>query len=224
MVAGRPLDIVHMAAHEMRGDAFQPLVVIEQAEVVFELDVAEIMPVADPRVVGEVVLQSRHLAFGGHVLKVRARLNGQPDAEGGGPRGDRGNGIQRPLKVEWPDFLAFPDKLELGLDVFRLGLAALGHHRGEALAPLARVERHRAHVEHQVLCFELGGQFQGTECQIEGALPFEWPVRGEFIGIRRINHDLHRRGEKIVDAGAGEDSALERLADARHLRHAHAVG
>ena len=42
---------------------------IEQAEVVLELHMAEVVPVADPWVVGEMVLQCDHFALGWHVLE-----------------------------------------------------------------------------------------------------------------------------------------------------------
>lgn len=69
VVARGPLDVVHMAADQVWGDPFQPLFVVDQAEVVFQLDVAKIVPVADLWVIGEMLLQAQHFAFGGHVLE-----------------------------------------------------------------------------------------------------------------------------------------------------------
>ena len=42
---------------------------IEQTKIVLELDVAEIMPITDRRVVGEVSLEGDHFAFRWHVLE-----------------------------------------------------------------------------------------------------------------------------------------------------------
>lgn len=68
VIAGGPFDIVDVTANDVRGDLLEPIDVIEQADVVLELDVAEVVPIANPRVVFEVVLEVKHLALAGDVF------------------------------------------------------------------------------------------------------------------------------------------------------------
>ena len=55
-----PVDVMDMATDEVGSHFAEPLIVIEQAEVVFELDVTKVVPVSDPWVVFEVLLKSNH--------------------------------------------------------------------------------------------------------------------------------------------------------------------
>ena len=56
VIACRPLDVVDVGADDVRGDLLEPIDVVEQADIVLELDVAEVVPITDPGVVFEVVL------------------------------------------------------------------------------------------------------------------------------------------------------------------------
>ena len=56
VIAGGPLDVVDVGADDVRGDLLEPIDVVEQADIVLELDVAEVVPITDPGVVFEVVL------------------------------------------------------------------------------------------------------------------------------------------------------------------------
>ena len=72
VVAVRPVDVVHVGADEVRLHLAEPEVVLEEAQVVLQLHVAKVMPVADPLVLGEVLLKRDHFALGGDVLVLRA--------------------------------------------------------------------------------------------------------------------------------------------------------
>ena len=56
VIACGPFDIVDVGADDVRGDLLEPIDVVEQADIVLELDVAEVVPITDPGVVFEVVL------------------------------------------------------------------------------------------------------------------------------------------------------------------------
>ena len=67
VVAG-PRGVVEVAADEARGDGLHPLGVVEEAEVVLHLDVAEVVPVADVRDV-EFIEHLDHFALVGQLLE-----------------------------------------------------------------------------------------------------------------------------------------------------------
>lgn len=68
VVALGPLDVVEVGADEVGGHFSEPLVVVEETEVVLEADVAEVVPVADLGAVLEVFLEGHHFALVGDVF------------------------------------------------------------------------------------------------------------------------------------------------------------
>lgn len=68
VVAVRPLHVVQVGANEIGFHLGEPLVVIEEAEIVLQANVAEVVPVADLRAVREVFLKSDHFSFVGNVF------------------------------------------------------------------------------------------------------------------------------------------------------------
>ena len=69
VIASGPFDIVHMSADEVWRNGFQPFPMIEETQIVFELHMTEVVPIADPRVVFEMFLKFQHFAFVGHVFE-----------------------------------------------------------------------------------------------------------------------------------------------------------
>lgn len=69
VIAGGPFDIMHVATDDVRRDGFQPFFMIEKPEVVFELNMAEVVPIADPWMFFEMFLKFQHFAFVGHVFE-----------------------------------------------------------------------------------------------------------------------------------------------------------
>ena len=79
-------------------------------------------------------------------------------------------------------------------------------------------------MEHEVARAELRREIERAQRHVHGPLPVEGAVRGEFVGVRRVDHHLDGRGEVVVDAGAGEKPALEGIPDAGQLGDGHPVG
>ena len=79
MVALGPVNIMHMTSDEVGCHFSEPLVVVKKSEVVFELDVTEVVPVSDPRVVFEVFLEADHLGFVRDVFEAAPRFDGEVD-------------------------------------------------------------------------------------------------------------------------------------------------
>ena len=117
VVAGGPLDVMDMTPDQVRGNFFQPLLMVEQAEVVFELDVTEIMPITDRRMVGEVSLESDHFAFRGHVLEAGPGFDRQLDSDFRSAVGEGGQRLDGAMEIERAEFFAFSHKRDFFLDV-----------------------------------------------------------------------------------------------------------
>ena len=68
VVAVGPLHVVQVGANKIGFHLGEPLVVIEEAEIVLQANVAEVVPVADLRAVREVFLKGDHFSFVGDVF------------------------------------------------------------------------------------------------------------------------------------------------------------
>ena len=212
-----------MPADEMWRNPLQPLAVINQPQVVLELDVAEVVPITNPRVVPEVSLEGNHLAFCRHILVAGSRFNGQLDADFLRPRGQGAECFHGAVEIQRRDFLAFFNECQLGLDEVAIVLTAIGHHLGEWSGPFLRIHWHGAHVQHQILCLKLRCQIERAQGHIHRPLAIEGAVRGELVGVGRIDHDLDRRREKIMNPRAAEKPALVGFLNARKLGDGHAM-
>lgn len=223
MIACGPLDVVDVGADDVRGDLLEPIDVVEQADVVLELDVSEVVPITDPGVVFEVVLQVEHLALAGYVFVAGAGLNGEDDAVFLGLDDELFEGIDGATVVERGDFFALFDEVDFGLVVVGIEDLAISDHGGKAFGVFRGLERHGAHVKDEVVCLELRGDLQGLEGHVERATAIKGAMGGILVGIGGIDHDLDGGGKVVVDAGAGKFPSLVGLADAGELGDGHAV-
>src|SRR5690606_41614505 len=69
MIPLGPLHVVDMPPDQVRRNPAQPFDVVEETQIVFQLDVPEVMPVADPRMLGDLLLKEDHYPHGGHSLE-----------------------------------------------------------------------------------------------------------------------------------------------------------
>lgn len=189
VVLVRPDDIVEVAAEKPGSHLEEPFFVIEQAEIGLELNVTEVVPVADPWSV-EVCEELDHFAFRGYLFVVAAAFDGDGDAGFFGGGGDLGEGLPGALEVEGAEGLAFADHGEFAACEFAAADFSGGGEVLELLHGMAHGDG--AHVEDDVLGFEFRGEFEGAEGEFEGAFAVELAVAGEFVGIRGVDEDLDR--------------------------------
>ena len=63
VILGRPNTVLHMASKRARRDRPQPFLVVNEAKIFFDLNMPEIVPIAEHRRI-QLVEQSWYLAFG----------------------------------------------------------------------------------------------------------------------------------------------------------------
>lgn len=136
VVAIWPIDIVDVAADEVGLHLCQPLLVIEQAEVMLELHVAKVVPIADPWIVSEVLLQHHHFALVWHIFVARSRLDRDRHADFFRLIGDERERLDRAVVVRLMELFALFDEVEFRLGVFGGELLAFFDHLSEPFRPL----------------------------------------------------------------------------------------
>ena len=115
MVSVWPLNIVQVTTHEMIGYGLNPLLMIEQTEVVLELNMSKIVPVTDLRLIGEVLLKGDHFSLCGHVLVSGAGFYREFDSEFRGTIHQLTQGLNGTAIVKAGDFLALDNEGLLSL-------------------------------------------------------------------------------------------------------------
>ena len=78
MILRRPYTILHVTTQRARSDSAQPFFVIDEAEVFLDLDVTDVMPVADLRRV-ELVKQRREFALARNFFVAASAFDSEPD-------------------------------------------------------------------------------------------------------------------------------------------------
>ena len=89
VVVTGPCGIMKVTTDEARGDGFHPFYVIKKPEVMFDLHVTEVMPVADMGKV-KLVEDVDHFVFAGNFFKAVPAFDAEVDIFLGGVVGDFG--------------------------------------------------------------------------------------------------------------------------------------
>ena len=148
MVSVWPLNIVQVTTHEMIGYGLNPLLMIEHTEVVLELNVSEIVPVTDLRLIGKVLLKGDHFALCRHVLESGAGFYRKFDSKFSGTVHQLTQGLNGTAIVEAGDFLALENEGLLSLRKAGSRCLPSAAMAVKALVHFLGFRNHRAHVKH----------------------------------------------------------------------------
>ena len=220
VVAARPFGVVEMAADEAGCDFFKPLDVVEEAEVVLYLHVAEVVPVACGGG-GKLVEHGEHFAFAGDFLEAVAALDAEADAVFGGVVVNAAEAGEHSLKGAFAVCLALFHAFEFEADeVFAHVHADFGHFH-ESLGVFADGDAAEVHDDEGRA--EAFGEINGLERVPYGAFAFAVEVRGKLVAVGRGAGDFRRQGAEVVERGDFHFSRLPHFEDALDERKADAV-
>ena len=100
MILGRPDAILHVTTKRPRPDRLQPLGMIEKGEVLFDLDVPEVVPITDKRRV-QLINQRRQFPFRWNFLVTAPPFDSQADILRSGILDNAPQCLPDPLQIGW---------------------------------------------------------------------------------------------------------------------------
>lgn len=173
VIALGPLDVVQMSSDEVRLHFSEPLVVVEEAEVVLEADVAKVVPVSDLRAVGEVLLETDHFALVGDVFVLGSRFNGEDDSGFFSGLDEAFEDVDGTLEILGAGFFASLDAGEFVIGVVVGELVSGGQFFAEGAGPFfVGHGSDGAHVEDDVVGPKLLSHVEGFEGFAKGPVAF----------------------------------------------------
>lgn len=193
-----PADIVDMAAEKSWGDAVEPLFVVEQGEVVFDVGVSEVVPVADIGV-GDLVEKIVKLVLGGDGFVVFAVFDGEPDVFCGGVVGDFFYTIECAVEIGGAIGFAFFDGCEFGAGEFFAQELVVFYKVAQGAGE--REAADASGVDDDEIGLEPFGHVDGLHGQLGCTLAIAGAMGGEFVAIRVVHHHLGGKGAEVVQAG-----------------------
>lgn len=213
-------NIVQMAAKYAIPREPQPAGVIQQREVGLDLRMPEIVPVTEIRRT-EPREQRQDFPLGGHVLVAFAVFDSHMHILFGREFQQRGQRGIESFEVRRGRFFPIQHVLQFSPRVFFREQLLFLHQTHQF--PVHRQCPDPPAVDDDGFCADPRGEFDGFARQLDRPLPVAVAVRGKFITIRRIRHDLHRHRAKVMHARDLDIAALDELQDALQLRHPQTV-
>ena len=213
MVTSRELDIVQMKTAQSRSHRLEMQPVVDEAKVLLDLRVADVVPVADRRVI-ESLEEKIPVRVDRDFLEVLANLDSQLDAAHGGLLGDPFKHLVREVAVF--DLGLFPLQLCLLAEFLVLGRVLFS--RLEQVDQLVGVIPHvdLTHVQHDQLGPELIRHLDGFHRVLVGVLPLANVGGGklEHVWVGVLAPD--RQWAEVVQGGNLDHARLVRVDDSRH--------
>ena len=209
-----------MKTAQSRSHRLEMQPVVDEAKVLLDLCMADIVPVTDRRVI-ESLEEKIPVRVDRDFLEVLANLDSQLDAAHGGLLGDPFKHLVREVAVF--DLGLFPLQLRLLAELLVLGRVLFS--RLEQVDQLVGVIPHidLAHVQHDQLGSELIRHLDGFHSVLVGVLPLA-NVRGgklEHVWVGVLAPDRQRA--EVVQGGNLDHARLVRVDDSRHKAQPDAV-
>lgn len=220
MVPAGVLDVMDVEAGEAVAAGFQVRPVIEEAEVLFDLRVAGVVPVNEARA-GDFSEEKVVVAFDGEFFEGLAVFDAHFDAARFGFGHESLQAFNGALPVILFDLVTFGGEFVAELFVFGRILFTAFEHFEEFVGVGLHLDA--ADVEDDERGFDADGEVEGAQGVFVGEFALFAAVIGELVEVGRGVIHPHRERAEIVERGDFDFTGVDGFEDARHEGNAGAV-
>lgn len=199
MIPAGELNVVDVEACEGRGHGFQVECVIDESQVLLDLSVASVVPVADVWVGGPALEEQMEIAFEWDFLHRLAIFDAEHQPSGSCLIGDSAQHFICELYILLLFVLSFTFGLLAEFGVFWRFLEAFPDHVDEFVGVVLHIDA--AHVKDDQFCLEAFGCFQGFEGMPVGIFPLSGISGSKFIEVWSGVIYADREGAEVVEGG-----------------------